>query len=87
MLTSVATSGHTEAKIEVKALQALVPEEVPLDHSEVFHLVITNCKLYTIFIMRRNLKEKGNLKREREGGREVKDGREKNTCNCQCGMV
>ena len=47
VFTRVHAVGHTEAKVEVKALHAPVPEEVPLNHLEVFHWLVSHPELHT----------------------------------------
>lgn len=47
MLACVLAAGHTEAKLEIKALEQLIAEVVSLNHAEVVDGCVSHCELHS----------------------------------------
>lgn len=47
VLARVLAAGHAEAKLEIKALQQLIAEVVPLNHAEVVDGCVSHCELHS----------------------------------------
>lgn len=45
MFTGVLAAGHAEAELEVKTLEQLLSEIVPLNHPEILYRPISDCEL------------------------------------------